>query len=74
MSSFPRLGEVRTGAQPHSRHSRRSGNPERFSPSNQGRVCRNVPSELVSEVQGYNDIRIVCAIEDRIVLFTSNIP
>ena len=30
--------------------------------------------ELVSEVQDYNDIRIMGAIEDRIVLSTSNLP
>ena len=30
--------------------------------------------ELVSEVQGYNDIRIMGAIEDRIMLSTSNLP
>ena len=30
--------------------------------------------ELVSEVQDYNDIRIMGAIEDRIMLSTSNLP
>ena len=32
------------------------------------------PFEPVSEVQDYNDIRIMGAIEDRIVLPTSNLP
>ena len=32
------------------------------------------PSELVSEVQDHNDIRIIDASEDRIVLPTSNLP
>ena len=31
-------------------------------------------TELVSEVQDYNDIRIMGAIEDRIMLSTSNLP
>ena len=37
-------------------------------------TLRNPASELVSEVQDYNDIRIMGAIEDRIMLSTSNLP
>ena len=37
-------------------------------------MWRKPPTELVSEVQDHNDIRIMDASEDRIVLTTSNSP
>ena len=45
-----------------------------FSSRSSWRSAAEWPAELVSEVQDYNDIRIMGAIEDRIMLSTSNLP